>query len=115
MQTPSKLSDPLRKCNNHVLNSSNLRLSVLAITVTFFVGLGSPPLPTFCFGCHFYLNIKIILRCDNQHSTTGTQHVDFRQQGKVSRQKVFQGNHKMQLPLFLLCLTHRAQVTWEST
>jgi len=113
----SKTSDALRECNNHVLNTVK-RLSRLAITVTTFVLLGSPPLPahTLCFGCHFSLEIKIILRCDNQHSTTGTYYVDlWEQQKNVSRQKVFQGNYKMQLPLFSPFITHRAQVTWEST
>lgn len=99
MQTPrermmSKTSDPLPECNNHVLNMVK-RLSGLAITVTIFVLLGSPPLPaqTLCFGCHFSLKIKIILGCDNQHSTTGTHYADLQeQQKKKSKQaKSFSG------------------------
>ena len=97
MRTPrermmSKTSDPLRECNNQVLNMVK-RLSGLAITVTAFVLLGCRPLPahTLCLGCHFSLKIKTILRCDNQHSTTGTHYVDLREQKKSEQAKSFSG------------------------
>lgn len=89
----NKTSDLLRECNNHVLNMVK-RLSGLAITVTIFVLLGCPPLlpaHTLCFGCHFSLKIKIILGCDNQHSTTGTHYVDLWEQKKSEQAKSFSG------------------------
>lgn len=51
----SKTSDPLRECNNHVLNIVK-RLPKLAITAIFFVLLGCPhlPAPHIAFGVPFF-------------------------------------------------------------